>query len=104
MAARTCRLDSVPEERCARAISLRVRGALARALAAASASRREGVGRPLAPDLACACSVVGTEDSVLLRRNNAGAFSGCCESGRVKPYRRPCTPLAFAPRIGGRAL
>src|SRR6476646_8289887 len=100
MAARTWRLDSVPEERCARAISLRVRGALARALAAASASRRDGVGRPLPPELAGACSVVGTGDSVLLRRNNAGAFSGCCESGRVNSTGVRAPPLRLRLGLG----
>src|SRR5215211_5122613 len=69
MADRIFWLFSERDIRCAAACSLRVRGTLARALAAASASRRDWVGRPL--PLCRAISDSGT-GSVLLRRNNVG--------------------------------
>src|SRR6478609_7569690 len=58
--------------RWAAACSLRVRGTFARARAAASASLRVGVGRPLPPAFR---SVVGVSGSELVRRNTRAAFT-----------------------------
>ena len=77
MPARTLALDSLFARRWAAACSLRVRGILARALPAASASLREGVGRPLPsvlPSIELA-STVAVSASDLLRRNNGGLCS-----------------------------
>src|SRR5262245_30196506 len=70
IASRILALDSERVFRWAAAISLRVRGTLARALAAASASLRVGVGRPLPPSLEGASTAAA--DSDFVRRNNAG--------------------------------
>src|SRR5690242_16721169 len=76
MAWRILALLSERESRCWAASSLRVRGTLARARAAASASLRVGVGRPLPPVLSAAsCSTTGV-DSDLLRRNTGGLRLG----------------------------
>src|SRR4029077_3824729 len=65
-------LDSLRWAFCAAAISLRVRGTLARALLAASASLRDGVGRPFFWALASWVGSAGTGVvSVFERRNNA---------------------------------
>src|SRR6476659_5082677 len=77
-------LDSLRWSFCAAAISLRVRGTLARAFLAASASLRDGVGRPF---LWASASLIGSAVtgvvSVFVRRNNAmlpgegdGAWNG----------------------------
>ena len=66
-AARIFWLESIRPSRLAAASSLRVRGTLARAFAAASASLRVGVGRPFPPSLISGVSAVA---SVLARRNN----------------------------------
>ena len=91
MPARTLALDSLFASRWAAACSLRVRGTLARAFAAASASLREGVGRPLPsvlPSIELA-SAVTVSASDLLRRNNGGLCSarGWTNSASLRPLR-----------------
>ena len=94
MPARTLALDSLFASRWAATCSLRVRGTLARAFAAASASLREGVGRPLPsvlPSIELA-STVTVSASDLLRRNNGGLCM--LGAGATAPSLRPLTPLA----------
>src|SRR3954449_12985485 len=71
---RTLVLESARASRRAAAISLRVRGTFALALFAASASRREGVGRPFfraAGEASSAARSAEVWGSDLGRRNNA---------------------------------
>src|SRR5690242_13189302 len=96
-------LLSLRASRCCAASSLRVRGVLARALAAASASLRVGVGRPLPP----AFSDSGGRGVVsdLLRRNTDGllGWAGGDVADSIRPHGRPDPShlLAMGPRVKG---
>ncbi len=82
------------------AASRRLRGGSAWALAAASASLRVGVGRPLPPSLAGVVSV--SEVSDLLRRNNERPSYDGDGLPRTLPVGRTNLPhrFAFGPRVG----
>src|SRR3954471_19791911 len=95
---------------CCAACSLLVRGTLARAFAAASASLRDGVGRPLPPTFAASFSTGVVSD--LLRRNTerlrcwmgagwvAGSGDGAVPRG-FYPAPHPSPVLARGPRVRG---
>src|SRR3954468_7048235 len=97
-------LDSVRARRRAAACSLRVRGTLARALRAASASRLDGVGRPFFCVVSEPSSTprsaglwAGVSDAVLVRRNNVCFLARLDDVRAVDPARRDQPTVALEP-------